>query len=179
MMLMVTSSWDLCMLHPCGLVPKLLGPWYQFRGDWSRRIAIFTSEFDSNTFAGEEIQRHLSYYFFSLTTDMKRVSKNPRVPAVQPGVRYNTNVAGVRVRYFFAFWLCVVNLNPLSIQSMATLKEGDQRQMWEFIRIWVRRPVKLQASLCILWFLQNHILSHWHLQDDTRVAGWHWHLLLW
>jgi len=50
-----------------------------------------------------------SYY---LTTDMNRDSKNPPVPAVQDAnLKNNTN------------------------GSMATLKEGDQRQMWEFIPI--------------------------------------------
>jgi len=48
-----------------------------------------------------------SYY---LTTDMNRDSQNPRVPAAQYG---KGNAFG----------------------SMAILKEGDQSQMWEFIRI--------------------------------------------
>jgi len=48
-----------------------------------------------------------SYY---LTTDMNRYSQNLRVPAANEG---HNNTPG----------------------SMATLKEGDKWQMWEFIRI--------------------------------------------
>jgi len=48
-----------------------------------------------------------SYY---LTMDLDRSSKNPRVPAAQEG-------------------------NGLVLGSMATLKEGEQWQMWDFIRI--------------------------------------------
>ena len=42
----------------------------------------------------------ITILFFSLTTDMNPFSLNPRVPAAQPGVRHNTNIAGVRVHYF-------------------------------------------------------------------------------
>jgi hypothetical protein len=50
--------------------------------------------------------------FYYLTTDMNRFSQNPRVPAAIH-LKPNNCVPG----------------------SMATLKEGDQWQMWEFIRI--------------------------------------------
>ena len=92
-------------------------------------MASSTSESDSNTFACVEMQYHLSYYFFSLTTDMNCSGQNPQVPAVKI---YKSNYEpGVRVHFFF-FWLSV---NPFCLQSMATLKEGDQSQMWEFIPI--------------------------------------------
>ena len=76
-----------------------------------------TSESDPSTFSGEEMQRHLSYYFFSLTTDINRSSKNPRVPAAKPGSDKHDNsyVCGVCVLFFFCFWpsvnfvLCSVN----------------------------------------------------------------------
>jgi len=51
-----------------------------------------------------------SYY---LTADMNRNSQNPRVPAAQDKIVPGAQVLG----------------------SMATLKEGDQWQMWEFIPI--------------------------------------------
>jgi len=51
--------------------------------------------------------------FYYLTSDMNRASQNPRVATAQPG-SYNLIVPG----------------------SLATLKEGDQLQMWEFIRIY-------------------------------------------
>ena len=60
---MVTSSWHHLILLPRGLVPKLLGLLYRFRGDWSSQIPSLTSELDSN-FPDKEIQRHWSYYFF-------------------------------------------------------------------------------------------------------------------
>ena len=57
-------------------------------------MASFTSESNLTTFAGEEMQRHLPYYFFSLTTDVNRVSQNTLVPTAQqgakgPGVRFH------------------------------------------------------------------------------------------
>ena len=60
---------------------------------------------------------------------MNRVCHKPRVPAVQEG---KGNVRGVRVHHFFASGYLSI---PFRLQSMATLKEGDQLQMWEFIRI--------------------------------------------
>jgi hypothetical protein len=64
---------------------------------------------------------------------MNPLSKNPRVPAAQPAVVDNWSVPGVRVHYYF---LLLVFLSiPFRLQSMAPLKEGDQWQMWEFIRI--------------------------------------------
>ena len=60
---------------------------------------------------------------------MNRYSQNPRVPAAQKG---QTSDPRVRVHFFFVS-------GPLSIpfrrQSMASLKRGDQWEMWEFIRI--------------------------------------------
>jgi hypothetical protein len=75
------------------------------------------------------MQRHLSYSFFSLTTDLNRASQNPRVPALQEGKEL-----GVRVHDFFTSG-CLLIL--FRLQSMATLKEGDKWQMWEFIRVLV------------------------------------------
>ena len=64
-------------------------------------MASFSSESDSNSIAGEEMQRHSSYY--SLTPEMNSFSQNPRVPAVQEGERNATrSVPGVRVHCFFA-----------------------------------------------------------------------------
>ena len=95
-------------------------------------MTSFTSESDSNTFAGEKIQRHI-YYFFSLTTDVNRSSQNPRVPAAQSSV--TGCIPGVRVHYIFASG-CLFKLQiPFRLQLMATLNEGDKRQMWEFIRV--------------------------------------------
>ena len=70
------------------------------------------------------------YYFSSLTADMNRVSQNPQVPAAQRGA--DGQSPGVRVLFFFASG-CLSN--PFRLQVMATLKEGDPWQMWEFIRI--------------------------------------------
>ena len=68
-------------------------------------MASFTSESDSNTIIAGEEQRDLSYYFFSLTNDINRASKNPQVPTAPDSV----SDYGVRV-LFFCFWLSV---NPL------------------------------------------------------------------
>ena len=74
------------------------------------------------------MQCHLSCYFFSLTTDMNRVSQ---VPAVQHRASGSHN-HGVRVHYVLLLAVCEF---PFRLQSMVTLKEGDQWQMWEFIPI--------------------------------------------
>ena len=53
---------------------------------------------------------------------------NPQVP-VALGKRGDY---GVRVHYFLLPAFCQFSIR---CQTMATLKEGDQLQMWEFIRI--------------------------------------------
>ena len=69
---------------------------------------------------------------------MNRVSLNPRVPVAQQVNTFNifsvNHGPGVSVNYYVLFALSRL-LTPLRLQSMATLKEGDQWQMWEFIRI--------------------------------------------
>ena len=110
------------MLHTRGLVPNLLGLRRQFRGDWSQRMAGFTSESDSNTIIAGEEKRGLSYYFFSVTTDINRASKNPQVPEAQseyyPGSTYGVCV------HFFCFWLSV---NPLWSSATATGYSGGRQ----------------------------------------------------
>jgi hypothetical protein len=73
--------------------------------DPSRWQVLLVSLF-SNTFAGEEMQLHLSlsYYFYSLTTDINRVSQNPRVPAAHGGMLNSS--PGVRVHYFLLLAVC-------------------------------------------------------------------------
>jgi hypothetical protein len=75
-------------------------------------MASFTSESDSNTFAGEEMQRHLSYYFFSLTTDMNPASQNPRVPAAWDGL--TGYVPGVCVHYILLLTVCQFLSSPVN-----------------------------------------------------------------
>ena len=71
-----------------------------------------TSESDSTTFAGEEMQRHLLYYFFSLTSDMNHhVTQNSPVPVPAASQLDGPYVIGVRVHYFFASWLSVNSLS--------------------------------------------------------------------
>ena len=59
---------------------------------------------------------------------MNHVSRNPLVPAAHPGA--TEKYPGVRVHFFLVLTVCQFHL-----QSMATLVEGDQSQMWEFICI--------------------------------------------
>ena len=50
---------------------------------------------------------YLSYYFFSLTTDLNRSSWNPRVPAAAAGPDdWISSVLGVRVYYSLLLALC-------------------------------------------------------------------------
>jgi hypothetical protein len=95
-------------------------------------MASSTSEYDSNTFTGEEMQRHFSYYFFSLTSDKSRL---PQVATMQPNRDRSqppNSVHGVRVCFIFASGCLSI---PFHLQSLATLEEGNEWQMWEFIRI--------------------------------------------
>ena len=57
------------------------------------------------------MQRHLSF-FFSLTTDINQVSQNPLVPAA-PQKSITIYDPGVRVDFFFCFWLSVNSLSSL------------------------------------------------------------------
>ena len=76
-------------------------------------MASFISESDSNTFTGEKIH-HLSYCFFSLTTDTNRVSQNPLVPAAPQKLNNNFNDPGVGVDLFL---LLVVSIPFISTGS--------------------------------------------------------------
>ena len=76
-------------------------------------MASLTSESDSITFADEETQYHISFYSFSLTMDMNRVSRNPRVPVAQEVVNYEAVgdwEYGVRVHYFLLLSFCQITL---------------------------------------------------------------------
>jgi hypothetical protein len=44
------------------------------------------------------------------------------------------NNPGACVHYYFASFSLLIQV-PFRFQSMATLKEGDQSQMWEFIPV--------------------------------------------
>ena len=61
---------------------------------------------------------------------MNRVSENPRVPMVEQR-EANLGGPGVCPLFFISGFLSI----SFRLQGMATLKEGDQWQMWEFIRI--------------------------------------------
>ena len=63
---------------------------------------------------------------------MNHFSQNPRVPAAQQGMPFANFNPGVRVLFFFASGCLSI---PFRLQLMATLKEGDQWQMWEFIPV--------------------------------------------
>ena len=65
-------------------------------------MASLTSEYDSNSFVGEEMQHQLSHYFSSFTKDMNRDTQYPFGPAAQKGKlkEFVDNVPGVRVHVF-------------------------------------------------------------------------------
>ena len=71
-------------------------------------------------------------FFFSLTTDINRVSPNPLVPAAEQQKQRPYNSPGVRIHNFFASGCKSI---PFRLQTMATLSEGDHWQTWEFIRV--------------------------------------------
>ena len=61
---------------------------------------------------------------------MNQFYQNQRVPAAQPGE--DNNAPGVRVHYYFASGRPSILFR---LQLMATLREGDEWQMWEFIPV--------------------------------------------
>ena len=71
-------------------------------------------------------------FFFSLTTDINRVSPNLLVPATEQHKPGKYNDPGVRIHNFFASGCQSI---PFRLQTMATLNEGDHWQMCEFIRV--------------------------------------------
>ena len=96
-------------------------------------MASLTTECVSNTLVGEEMQHQLSHYFSSLTTDKNHDCQNPRAPVTSKGnLKDFFDFPGVRVHFFFAVFYFSI---PFRLQSMATLKESDFKQMWEFIHI--------------------------------------------
>ena len=69
--------------------------------------------------------------FFSITTVTEGSrAQNPRVVTVQDSK--GNHILGVRVHYFFTSGYLTISFR---LQSMATLKEGDHWQMWEFIPV--------------------------------------------
>ena len=178
-MLMVTSLWHVRVpvLHPCGLVLNFWRLWCQFRGGWSQPMANLTSEFDSNTFAGEETQHHFLYFFFSsLTTDVNRVSQNPRVPASHGEHR---STPGVRIHFIICFWFLSIFL------SSPGTGNGYSEGRWPNAYVGVLSCITTKASstnsvFCgsvVLWLCKNYIFF-FHVMmilwsDDTSYFIFH------
>ena len=80
-------------------------------------MTSFTSEYDSNIFTGEKMQRDLLSYFFSLTTDINCISQNPLVPMnMKPRVGTDTSTRGPGVRVeIFCSWLFVNSLSSADV----------------------------------------------------------------
>ena len=88
----------------------------------------------------------ICHIFVSLTTDINRVSQNPLVPAA-PQKSGNIYDHGVRVDYFFCFWL--------SVNSISSPDNGysgaRERTAYVGVHLYlILRPVNLQANFCIL-----------------------------
>ena len=86
--------------------------WYQYYWVYgASSLAINTSRWQvllvsmiPKTLTGKKMQRHLSFFFFSLTTDMNHVFQNSVVPALPQNP--NKNDPGVRVDYFLFPAVC-------------------------------------------------------------------------
>ena len=146
MTLMVTSLWHHPSLHPRGLVPNSKGPQCQFRGDWSEPMASLTSESVSNTFA----ECHLSYYSFSLTTDISRVSQSPLVPALLESNR-KSDVPGVRVHFpLIYFWLFV--------DSPSSPVNGHSEGRWSIADVGIHSYISTKTSSTLSELLYSVVL---------------------
>jgi hypothetical protein len=90
-------------------------------------MASLTSKSDSSRRG--DAASFVILFFFSLTTDTILNSQNPQVPVAH---LITQHTIGVRVHFI------IISGCPLiffRLQTMATLTEGNQWQMWEFIRI--------------------------------------------
>ena len=98
---MVTSPLDQRKPHPSrrGLVPILLDLGCQFRGDWSQLMAIFTSEYGSNSFIWEEIIVICHFFFQSRIASLRS----------QECLQCNQAITILKgcVSILFCFWLSV------------------------------------------------------------------------
>ena len=173
---MVTSPWDHCGILPRGLVPRLPRLRCQFRGDWSQRITTSTSESDSNTLAGEEMQHHLSYYFFSLTTDMNRDSQNLRVPQAAEQDKVIIPKHSVRGVCPFFFFPAVCHLTHwhlpfVSSQWLLWRKVTNGKCGSSFLYKYIR-PLQLQASFCIPWSCSSIRIVSFLICKDDHIYQW-------
>ena len=151
MMIIVTSPSNHHFLHPRGLVLNILGLLCQFLGDLSQWIASLSSDSDLNAFSIEEIQRHWPrpYFFFCLIRHESHLTESTGAwDATNPEYVYSQCVTIIIL-------LLAVCQFSFIYQIMATLKEGDQSQMWEFIHI----PIKASPTApypLVLWLCENH-----------------------
>ena len=93
-------------------------------------MASLTSESDSTTFAGDEIKHQLSFIILFSQSHYGHESRLPESTSAYGTTRESFRGAGLV--FFFASGCLTI---PFRLQVMATLKGGDQWQMWEFIRI--------------------------------------------
>ena len=158
------------MVHPQARPSKLTSAsrHCQSRGDWSQRMASLTSEYDSNSFVGEEMQHQLSHYFSSFTKDMNRDTQYPFVPAVQKGKSKDYgHVPGVRVHVF-----CF----SLYVNSLSSPVNGYSEERWPKANVGVHshRPVLITMASStssellyntvlysvVLWLCKNRLANH-------------------
>ena len=93
-------------------------------------MASLTSESDSETSGSEETQHHLSHCFFQSHYGREsRLSESTSTCGAANSLSFES-----RGKCPFCFASSCL-LMFLRLQSMATLKEGDEMQMWVFIRI--------------------------------------------
>ena len=148
MTLMVTSSsGHHLVLHPRGLVPRLLGLWCQFRGDWSQRITTSTSESDFNILQARRYNIICHTIFFSLTTNMNHDSQNPRVPTAQ-----DKGVPGCAVHGVCPFFF------PSGCRSFISLSSpvnGYSEGRWQMANVGVHSYISTKTSSTSSKFLYS------------------------
>ena len=159
---MVTSSWRfLVSSHPYGLVPILLGLRCLFRGDWSQRMASFTSESDSNIFGrGDAASFVMLIFSVSLRTWIAslRTHEYPRRNAGQTQAGSGS---------WIMFPGCVSNIfyfRP-SVNLLSSPVNGYSEGRWPMADVGVHSYISTidrstLSELLFLWIGKNRILSH-------------------
>ena len=141
MIILVTSSWhhgvSVPVIHPPsgGLVPIWLGLGCQFRGNWSQRREILTSE--SHSRWGDVA----SFYYFFQSHYRRKLHLSEFTSAFGAKLQKSSwcqwsqgACSHGACPLFFCFCYLSILFRP-QYEPMDTLKEGDHWQMWEFIPI--------------------------------------------
>ena len=153
------------MLHPRGLVPKLLGLRFQFHGDWSQWIASFISEFPTHLRARRCKVICNTIFSVSLRTWIASL-------AIHECLRRNQTVVILPGCVFII--ICIW----LSVNSLSSPVNGYSEGRRPMPNVGVHSYISTQSSSTskellysvVLWLCRNCILSHMQRRSYRWVS---------